>query len=75
MIIPGFSNSMIFQSSDFLFGDFAGFEDFQSVWEPRNTVLKPLLSKKLAIRHTSSVCQTASVLATSGFFKLFHKIP
>ena len=60
-------------SGIFKFHDFPGFEDFQSLWEPWNTVLKPLVARKLAVRHTNFVCLTASVLATNGFIKLFHK--
>ena len=33
------------------------------------------VARKLAVRHTSFVCLTASFLATCGFVKLFHKIP
>ena len=40
-----------------------------------NLNLKPSVARKLAIRHTSFVCLTASFLATGGFIKLFHKIP
>ena len=31
--------------------------------------------RKLAVRHTSIICLTASFLAACGFVKLFHKIP
>ena len=34
---------------------------------------KPPIARKLAVRHTSFVCLTASILATGGFIKLFHK--
>ena len=37
--------------------------------------LKPSVARKLAVRHTSFVCLTASSLATGGFVKLIHKIP
>ena len=37
--------------------------------------LKPPVARKLAVRHTSFVCLTASFLATGGFVKLFNKIP
>ena len=53
-----------------------------------NWNLKPPVARKIAVRHTSfvcltasflatggSVCLTASILATAGFVKLFHKIP
>ena len=40
-----------------------------------NHNLKPSVARKLAVRHTSFVCLTASLLATGGFVKLFHKIP
>ena len=35
----------------------------------------PPLARKLAVRHTSFVCLTASFMATGGFVKLYHKIP
>ena len=38
-----------------------------------NSNLKPPVARKLAVRHTSFVCLTASILATGGFVKLFHK--
>ena len=37
--------------------------------------LKPQVARKLAVRHTSFVCPTASFQAAGGFVKLFHKIP
>ena len=40
-----------------------------------NYNLKPPVATKLAVRHTSLVCLTASFLVTGGFVKLFHKIP
>ena len=40
-----------------------------------NLNMKPPVARKLAVRHTSFVCLTASFLANGGFLKLFHKIP
>ena len=37
--------------------------------------LKLPVARKLAVRHTSFVCLTASFLATGGFVKLFQNIP
>ena len=40
-----------------------------------NQNLKPPVARKLAVRHTSFVCLTASFLATVDFVKLNHKVP
>ena len=49
-----------------------------TVWiQTRTDILNinPPVARKLAVRHISFVCLTASFLATGGFVKLFHKIP
>ena len=49
-----------------------------TVWiQTRTDILNiyPSVARKLAVRHISCVCLTASFLATDGFVKLFHKIP
>ena len=38
-------------------------------------IWKKTVARKLAVRHTSFVCVTASFLATGGFIKIFHKVP
>ena len=39
----------------------------EKAWILRNNLMKPLVARKLAVRHTKLVCLTASFFATGGF--------